>query len=218
MVIGDVTMQQLAELRCDADRPLVICDVDEVVVHFTRDFEAYLDQRGLWLDTASLALDGNIRRRPLGEAIARAEVGEVVERFFADRTLHLEPIAGAVEALHEIAGESNLVFLSNLPHASGDARRENLKRFGFTQPLVTNSGPKGPAIRALARMTGNVTVFIDDSPGFIASAREHAPEVHLIHFMHDERFARHVRPFDYVSLFTGDWQTARPHILNLLGA
>ena len=29
------------------------------------------------------------------------------------------------------------------------------------------------------------------------------PEVHLIHFLHDDRFARHIEPLDYVSLRTG---------------
>ena len=53
--------------------------------------------------------------------------------------------------------------------------------------------------------TREAVVFVDDSPGFIASARQHAPAVHLIHFLHDDRFARHIEPFDYVSLRTASW-------------
>ena len=46
-------------LSLDQSAGLVICDVDEVIVHFTRALEAYLAERRLWLDISSFAyLDG----------------------------------------------------------------------------------------------------------------------------------------------------------------
>ena len=89
---------------------------------------------------------------------------------------------------------------------------------GLPFPVVTNSGPKGPAISDLLRRAGRKdAVFIDDSPHFISSAYEHAPEVHLVHFLHDDRFARHIEPLDFVSLRTGSWSEAKPHIMGLIG-
>ena len=73
------------------------------------------------------------------------------------------------------------------------------------------------AARSFARKKRKA-VFIDDSPQYIASAYEYAPEVHLIHFLHDERFARHIAPLDYVSLRTGRWDEAKPHVMALIGA
>lgn len=211
----ETTRGQIARLRL-AGRPLVICDVDEVVVHFTRDFESYLEQRGLWLDTSSFALNGNIRGLDGGLSIPAAEVQSLIERFFAERTLHLEPIDGAVDALLRLAEAADVVMLTNLPHAAAEDRRSNLQRHGLSFPVVTNSGPKGPAVKALAGLAQGPTVFIDDSPGFLASAREHAPDVHLIHFLHDDRFARHIEPLDYVSLRTHSWAEVRPHASRLI--
>ncbi len=215
-MISDITLGQLETLAFTG-RPLVICDVDEVVVHFTRDFEAYIGAHGLWLDPSSFALSGNIRHRDGGHPATDDKIMELVSAFFDERTRHQEPIDGAIEALLHIGETADVVMLTNLPHTAGDHRRENLKAHGLDFPVVTNSGPKGPAIRDLVRRAQQRAVFIDDSPSFIASAYDHAPDVHLIHFLHDERFARHVEPMDYVSLRTGSWTEAKPHILELLG-
>ena len=214
-MISETTLAQLAALSFTG-RPLVICDVDEVVVHFTRDFEDFLAARGLWLDTSSFALNGNVRDRGSNDPVETTRVAELIEVFFTERTLHMAPIDGAVEALLTIGERADVVLLTNLPHSSGADRRRNLESHGLGFPVVTNSGPKGPAIRQLAATAGGTTVFIDDSPAFIRQAFEHAPEVHLVHFLHDARFARHIEPFDYLSLRTASWTEARPHILDIV--
>lgn len=216
-MISDFTKRQLETLTFTG-RPLVICDVDEVIVHFTRDFEGFLGERGLWLDTSSFALNGNVREVLTGNSAAEEVVARLIGDFFEQRTLHMAPIEGAVDALLTIGETADVVLLTNLPHTAGDHRRENLAGHGLTFPVVTNSGPKGPAIHDLVRRSEQqAAVFIDDSPSFIASARDHAPDVHLIHFLHDERFARHIEPLDFVSLRTAAWSEARPHILGLIG-
>ena len=214
-MISDITKGQIEDLRF-TNRPLVICDVDEVVVHFTRDLETYLDRHGLWLDFASFALNGNIRHRQDNAPASDQRVAELIASFFAERTLHLEPVDGAIEALHHFAETSDVIMLTNLPHSAGDHRRENLAGMGLTYPVVTNEGPKGPAIAELLSRAGQPAVFIDDNPQYLSSAYEHAPDIHLIHFMHDDRFGRHLPPVDYVSLRTHTWDEAKPHIAGLL--
>lgn len=215
-MISDTTLAQLETLTF-SDRPLVICDVDEVIVHFTRDFEDYIGLEDLWLDTSSFALNGNIRCRRTGAAAEDHRVASLIDRFFDERTRHMAPIDGAIDSLLHIGETADVVLLTNLPHSAGDHRRENLAGHGLPYPVVTNSGPKGPAIRDLLRRARKSSaVFIDDSPAYIASAYEHAPDVHLVHFLHDERFARHIEPLDYVSLRTASWTEAKPHILGLI--
>lgn len=214
-MISDITRKQLDTLSFTG-RPLVICDVDEVIVHFTRDFETYITRHGLWLDFSSFALNGNIRHTANGKPADEQLVARLITDFFDERTRHLEPIDDAVDSLLHIAEMADVVLLTNLPHSAGDHRRENLAGHGLSFPVVTNSGPKGPAINDLASRAAAPTVFIDDSPSFIASAFDHAPAVHLVHFLHDERFARHIEPLDYVSLRTGSWKDAKPHILGLI--
>jgi hypothetical protein len=216
-LISDITQGQLATLSFTG-RPLVICDVDEVIVHFTRDFEDYIGQRGLWLDTSSFALNGNIRERDTNAPAPEPLVADLIGDFFETRTRNMQEIDGAVSSLLTIGERADVVLLTNLPHTSGDHRRENLRNHGLPYPVVTNSGPKGPAIRNLADRGGSPIVFIDDSPSYIASAHEYAPEVHLIHFLHDDRFSRHIEPLDYVSLRTASWDEARAYVLDLIGA
>ena len=50
-----------------------------------------------------------------------------------------------------LARAADVVLLTNLPHSAGDHRRENLAGHGLNFPVVTNSGPKGPAINDLAQ-------------------------------------------------------------------
>src|SRR5437868_6355024 len=215
-MLTEITDRQIAALPLSRDRPLVICDVDEVVVHFTRAFEAYLALQDLWLDPRSFAINGNIRRRATGEEVAPAEVGQLIGLFFTEQTRHLEPVEGAVEWLLAIGKHAEIVLLSNLPHDAAEARRENLRDHGLDFPLVTNSGPKGPAVKAIVKDNRHGVVFIDDSPSFIDSAYEHVPDARLIHFLHDHRFARYIDPLPFVSLTTGTWHEAGQHILTLI--
>lgn len=216
-MISDITLAQLGTLAFSG-RPLVICDVDEVIVHFTRDFESYIGLEDLWLDTSSFSLNGNIKCRNTGKPAEDARVANLIDRFFEERTRHMETIDGAVDSLLHIGELADVVLLTNLPHTAGDHRRANMADHGLPYPVVTNSGPKGPAIRDLLRRAGRKdAVFIDDSPHYLSSAFEHAPEVHLVHFLHDDRFARHIEPLDFVSLRTGSWSEAKPHIMGLIG-
>ena len=214
-MISEFTKEQLAATVVDPSKPLVICDVDEVVVHFTSSFEQYLGHRGLLLEATSLALAGNIKNTATNVPVSPETVDKLIDGFFAECTKTLPPIEGAIDALVEISQTSTVVMLTNLPHFAKSDRTENLKNLGLTFPVITNSGPKGPAIKHLAQQTTSTVVFIDDSVGFIRSANEHAPQVKLVHFLQDERFARHTPHFDFVSLRTHSWDFAKPHILQL---
>jgi FMN phosphatase YigB (HAD superfamily) len=215
-MIPEFTKQQLETLVISADRPLVICDVDEVIVHFTRALEVFLQERAMWLDTSSFALNGNVRLSESNTPVADHVVSNLIDQFFHDKTAELEPIDDAAASLNALSEQATIVLLTNLPHHARDKRIANMASLGVTQPVITNSGPKGPAIAHLARQTREAVVFIDDSPGFIMSAREHAPDVHLIHFLQDLRFAKHLEPFAFASLTTGRWKEALPHITELV--
>jgi hypothetical protein len=215
-MIPDFTKQQLDQLTVPGRLPLLICDVDEVIVHFTRALEMFLQSREMWLDTASFAINGNVRHRGSNLPVADVVVSGLIDQFFHEKTAELEPIDDAVTSLNVLSKLATVVLLTNLPHHARDKRIANMTALGITHPVITNSGPKGPAIAHLANQTQKPVVFVDDSPGFILSAREQAPHVHLVHFLQDERFARHLLPFDFASLTTGRWEEALPHIVELL--
>jgi len=210
------TRQQLARLPAAPERPLVICDVDEVVVHFLKGLEAYLNERGLWLDPASFALNGNIRHKEGNAPLPVDRLGPLLMDFFAAGVRNLTPIDGAKDALATLCERADIVMLTNLPDEFRGDRIANLADHGIVFPVVTNQGPKGPAVSAIAAGRRAPVVFIDDNHGYLASAREHNPDVHLVHFLQDHRFGRHVEHFDYMSLRTDNWREAEAHVMGLI--
>jgi hypothetical protein len=216
-MLTEFTQRQIDELALDRERPLVICDVDDVVIDFTPSFEIYLAEQGLWIDRHRAAAAGNVRRRDTGEALDRREIRRLRRRFYADRMSHLEPIAGAVQSLREIGLHADVVMLSNLPYELAEARRRNLKDLGLGFPLIINSGAKGPAVKAIARGARPLVVFIDNRAICMTSACEHVPDAHLIHFLADEDSQWRSSPLPFVSLTTTSWSDAGRHILALLG-
>ena len=214
MLLPDIE-KQIRACGVAPDRPLVVCDVDEVVMHFLSAFEAFLGDNGLWLDPASFALNGNVRRREGNEPVPKEELGELITRFFRERARKLEPIEGAHIALSSLAHSSQVVLLSNIPAAFRDDRLANLAAHGFDFPLVVNQGPKGPAVRAMIERHSETVVFIDDVPGYVTSVAEHCPAVNLVHFLQDQRFARHVGALECAAFRTDNWREAHDHIRGL---
>ena len=71
--------QQIAALRVEPARPLIVCDADEVVAEFMSAFERYMNGQGLYFTWESYRLNGNIRRTADDLAIERAQVGALIE-------------------------------------------------------------------------------------------------------------------------------------------
>lgn len=211
------TLAQIAALDLDPARPLVVCDVDEVTVEFLKGFEAWLDEHDLWLDAGSFALNGNVKRRLTHEPVPHADVGALLDGFFANRARHLEAVAGAAETLAALAAAADIVMLTNIPEAYRDDRIANLAGHGIPYPVVANAGPKGPAVTELAKRHTAPVAFIDDIPSYLASVRDHRPETRLVHFMQDRRFARHAGPLDYVHVTAATWADLHPRLRALLG-
>ncbi|HEX7110084.1 MAG TPA: hypothetical protein VF224_12675, partial [Aestuariivirga sp.] len=93
-MISEPTLAQIANLQLRPTRPLVICDVDEVVVHFTRDFEDFLGGLGLWLDTSISLFSSNIRTQKTRILLSPEEIEKTVVQFFTERTLDMQTIEG----------------------------------------------------------------------------------------------------------------------------
>ena len=186
-MLDSETARQIADLRL-SDRPLIVCDVDEVVLVFVAAFERYLIAQGYRLDAVSYGLTGNIRRQSDGVAAMQSEVGRLLFGFFAEETANQRPVPGAVEALNGLAARADIVMLTNLPMSYRDVRAKTLSRHGLDFPVVANSGPKGPAFTEIACGAGAPVFFLDDSPNNLTSVIASPVEAHIIHFIADRRF------------------------------
>ena len=182
---------EIADLEIDADAPLLVVDVDEVLAMFMRGFERYVGLHGYEMRITRFALFQNIFRCEDGAVLDAPRGRELFDSFFATDVEHIDAAPGAREALSGLAGGASIVVLTNAPPQGRDPRARWLAKNGFPYPLVINAGPKGPAVAALARRTTGPVAFIDDLLPNLESVAEHAPSVSRFQLVADER----LRPF-----------------------
>ena len=196
-------------------RPLLVCDVDEVVLHLVTPFQRVLDERGYELRSKSFKLTGNIFERETGREATQADVWAALTQLFEEQERRQHPVEGVARGLSQIAEAADIVFLTNMPHQFGEHRRAHLLAHDLPYPLVTNTGTKATGIAALKRGRPSVG-FVDDTPVNLAQVAEAHPEIALFHFMADDVFRGLIEPMENVSLSTGDWLEAAPHIAERL--
>ena len=213
--MDDDTREQIERLHAGGfgreRRPLLVCDVDEVVLHLVSPFEAVLDERGYELRSRSFKLTGNIFHRESGREATQGDVWEALAQLFEEQSTRQLLVDGVAEGLAEIARDVEIVFLTNMPHQFAAARRAHLEAKGLPYPLLTNTGTKATGIAALK--PGRPLVgFVDDTPTNLLQVAEAHPDVALFHFMADDAFRGMVDPMDGVTISTGNWREAAPHI------
>ena len=75
------TARQIAELARDT-RPLLVLDVDEVLLEFVSPFIGFLGSRALKFDTMSFRLHGNISDAATGAPVDNERVSALLDEFF----------------------------------------------------------------------------------------------------------------------------------------
>lgn len=176
------------------NRPLVVTDCDEVLLHMVRHFRDWLgDEHGV-----DFLLEGNpfvqsMKRRDSEVEMSEAEVWDLLGRFFDTEMGRQTAIEGAVEAITELQREADVVVLTNLVDKRNEARVRQLRDFGITAKVFTNQGPKGGALsRIIDEFSPSRAVFIDDIAQHHASAGEAVPHVHRLHFCGEPAIAPHI--------------------------
>lgn len=209
-------LDQIADLP-RSGRPVVICDVDEVILHLIRPLERFMSSAGLFFRSASYRLTGNIARKDTGEPLNAADARRLIETFFDAECHNQELVEGADSALERVSSHADVVLLTNLPGSHNKPVREKLlNRLGIPYPLLVNSGPKGGAVAALAAGRPEPVVFIDDSPTNHASVHASLPSATLIQFIADSRFRGALTIEPHISLLTGDWHQTAAFIEDIL--
>lgn len=205
------TARQIAELASD-DRPLLVLDVDDVVLDFIRPFPRYLEANGYVLRLETFRLHGNIYHRDSGEPAEQERVSALISDFFQAQAEWQTVTIGAAEALAALASDVEIVLLTAMQHRHRAVRRAHLDALGLDYPLLTTEMAKGPAILSLRGDTGRPVAFVDDQLRNLVSAAESVPDVHLFHLMADNSL-RAFLPLPPDGIRTvEDWQEAKPLI------
>lgn len=210
------TARQIEELAAD-DRPLLVLDVDDVVLEFIRPFPHYLKSRGFGLTLASFRLTGNIAETATGRLIEQPEVTALLGEFF-DAQADWQGIAdGAADALAMLGRGAEIVMLTAMPHKHRAVRRAHLDALGLSYPLLTTEMAKGPAIAKLRGVKGRPVAFVDDQPSNLISARNSVADAHLFHLMADNALRAFLPPTPQDIISVEDWREAAPKIAAALG-
>lgn len=171
------------------DRPLIVCDIDEVVLEFVTPFQNFLKSGGRELLPRSFRLHGNIVQQETGEPVPDAMVPVLLEEFFLTQDTWQTPASKVAETLADLSGEADIVFLTAMPPRHTEVRRRLLDRHGLSAyPLLATEAPKGPVVKRLHDARDVPVAFIDDILRNLESVREHAPDCLLIRLMANAEF------------------------------
>ena len=210
------TARQIAELAAD-DRPLLILDVDDVVLEFIRPFPNFLKARGFGLTLASFRLTGNIAEQATGRLVEQAEVTALLDDFFHTQADWQSITDGAAEALSALGDRAEIIMLTAMPHKHRTVRRAHLDALGLNYPLLTTEMAKGPAVAKLRGDKGRPVAFVDDQPPNLISARQSVADAHLFHLMADNSLREFLPPIPDDIVVVEDWPEAAPKIAAALG-
>ncbi len=199
-------------------RPLVICDCDEVLMHFVGPFGDYLQaEHDLKLHLDSFALSGNIRRAD-GSTLDGPAFLPLLNGFFDTHMVTQTPAPGAAAALARLADDCDIVILTNVDDRHNGVRTAELARHGMPYRVVTNNGPKGAPVRALMDHYGATAgAFIDDLPPHHGSVKRAAPEVFRLHMVADPRLHPLIPAAPDADARIDDWAAALPVLQAALG-
>ena len=200
------------------NRPLLITDCDEVLLHMVAHFEAWLDEEHqIAFAFESGSFGGAMTAKASGEMIAEDRVWPLLEEFFRGEMNRQTIVPGAVEALGRIGEIADIVILTNLGDEAHPWRVEQLAKHGIAHEVVTNRGGKGVPARAIMTRHGATrTAFVDDLPVHHASVAKHAPEVHRLHMIAEPRLAPAIPPAEHAHVRIDDWPTATTWLLERL--
>lgn len=210
------TARQIAELAADT-RPLLVLDVDDVLLEFLRVLPNYLDSQGYQLKLRNFRLNGNIVDKVTGEEAPVPRVRELIDAFFGAQTDWQPLTEGAAAALASFGDAAEIVLLTAMPHKHRDTRRAHLDALGLPYPLLTTEAPKGPAVRRLRGKTARPVAFVDDIPHNLVSVRQAVPDAHVFHMMGDDEVRAMLDPLEDGMHHVVDWADAAPRIAEALG-
>ena len=161
-------------------RPLIISDVDDVVLEFVEPFGRFLLSEGLRFIPKSFHLSGNIVHIDNEKPVADSEIKSLLANFFDQQQHWQTPFEHALSALEELSREADIVFLTAMPPQFAATRRNHLTSLGLPYPMIATESAKGPVVARVSVMTNAPVVFVDDMAHNLASVAEHLPACLLL--------------------------------------
>jgi hypothetical protein len=200
------------------NRPLLITDCDEVLLHMVSHFDAWLDEaHGIDFNLEAADFGQSMTHKATGERVSTDRIWPLLGDFFRTEMRRQTLVPGAVEALGRIGEVADIVVLTNLGDEAHPWRVEQLAAHGIHHEVVCNSGGKGVPARGIAERYGAIrAAFVDDLPVHHASVAKHAPEIFRLHMVAEPRLAPAIPPAPDAHARIDDWDEAAPWLLERL--
>lgn len=197
------------------NRPLVITDCDEVLMHMVVPFAEWVDaEHGVLFRIEDASFAGALKRKECGTPLEAAEVWPLLDGFFRHEMTRQYPIPGALAAMVAIASHADIVVLTNVGPEHQQRRIDQLAAHDFHAPVVGSRGGKGePVRRLIEEYQPSVAVFIDDLAGHHHSVAEEAPDVWRLHLVGEPAIAGKIAPAKHAHARIDDWAAAQDWIL-----
>jgi hypothetical protein len=205
------------------NRPLVISDCDEVLLHMVGPFREWLGEvHGIRFDLSGGNFLGALTDAQTGEVVAADDIWPLLKSFFDDEMHRQYPIAGAAVAMAELSAHADIVVLTNIGDDLREARTRQLAEHGMEFRVFGNHGPKGPPLKAiLDEYAPSRAIFIDDLAQHHGSVAEVAPHVTRLHFCGEPEVAGYIacaHEAGHAHARIDDWESALPWLLDRLHA
>lgn len=192
----------------NSDRPLLITDADEVILHFSDILAEYLLTRGMYVNFVSYSLDGNIKYLKNDKPVASHLFKSLIDDYF-DKHVENQPLVkDSLIHLQNLSEICDILILSNIPHNFADRRRKLFTDSGLNYPMISSSGPKGPILKAIRAETRQKLIFIDDISHHHSSVAKDVPDCLRIQYIANDHLSEIEGKADDCHYRCDDW----PHI------
>lgn len=193
-------------------RPVIISDVDDVVLTFIEPFQRFLVENSFRFLPRSFRLTGNIVRIETEEAVDEIAVRGLLDRFFEEQENWQDPVAEAVAVLSDLSNDADILFLTAMTPAYIAQRRTLLDALGLHYPLVATREAKGHVAARILGDSAVKTAFIDDMAHHISSVKAYLPDCLLIHMPPESDVHAMAPGADKGTVTAKNWPEARHHI------
>ena len=200
------------------NRPLLITDCDEVLLHMVSHFEQWLDEaHAIRFDLESGDFGSALTDKTTGDIVSPDQVWPLLDGFFRTEMHRQTLVPGAAESLGRIGEIADIVILTNLGDEAHGWRVEQLASHGIRHRVVCNRGGKGGPVKALLDQRGPApTAFVDDLPVHHSSVAKHAPSVWRLHMVAEPRLAPAIPPAADAHARIDEWPLATDWIIDRL--
>ena len=201
----DATLKAVAALELSRDDPLILCDADEVILHFLDPVDNWFVEQGFERDRETARITGSLKEASTGRVLDQSEVTAALHHFF-EFGMNTQPaVEGALEGLGHLSDHAQVVILTKLPSRFQQTRIDHLAGLGFDYPVIASDAPKGVLAKQLSVKAGRPTLFIDDLPPNHMSVAEHLPESYRIQFVADRTINKIMPTLDVTHYRAQSW-------------